>query len=251
MGLGLPGLAGGNSGQGLSGLLGGITGTGSGGLGNMTGMPGLDSQAGGGGGVMSLNGGINMSQIPFIGGLFPNPNEAAMQQAIQNAGGQFAAYRPQLAQAYQNLAGDQLAALQGPQNALMQMYGGKPPPGPSISNPSPGGPPSTSTPPPSGGSLGGLIGGMVGGGGQGGSQGAGGLGGLFGGLPGLGGGNPMSGLPGFGNGQSGGPLGGILGGMGLPGKMGMASMNPLAGNDANHVVSNIFTGGLASLLGGI
>jgi hypothetical protein len=252
MGSGLGGLLGGNSGQGMGGMLGGLTGTGSGGLGNMTGMPGLDSQAGGGGGIMSLNGGINLSGIPFIGGMFPNPNEAAMQQGIKNVQAATAAYRPQMAQAYQNLAGDQLAALQGPQQALLQMYGGQPPPGPSISNPSHGGSPSmqASSPPPqasggsSGGSSGGFLGGMLGGDPLGGLMGAGGLGGI------LGGGGMTSGLPGFGNGQSGGPLGGILGGMGPIGKMGAASMNPLAGNDANHVMANMFTGGLASLLGG-
>lgn len=203
----------------------------------------LGGQAGGGGGIMSGSGGLNMSQIPFIGGMFPNPNEAAMQQAIQQSQNDLSAYRPQMAQAYQNLAGNQLASYQPAQGALMQMYGGSIPQGPTIANPSPGGmPPGQSSPqqPPSGGSsssgdpLSGLMGGLpgLGGGGLPGLGGAGGLGGLMGG----------GGLPGFGGSSTGlpGPLG----------KVADASMNPFAGGDANHVAANILTGGLASLLGG-
>lgn len=228
----LPGLGGGGGG---GDILGGMLGSGGQG-------------AGGGGGILSNNGGgMQLYNMPFIGGLFPNPNEQAKLQAIKQVGQNYGAYRPEMAQAYQNMIGSQLGALQPAQGALMQMYGGKPPPGPTISNPSPGGSPLPPPQPSSGGSPGGSSGGS-----------GGGLGSLFGGLPGMGG---MGGLPGM----SGiGGLGGMLGGGGLPGFGGSstglpgplgsvanASMNPFAGKDATHVADNMLTGGLASLLGGI
>lgn len=218
--MGLPGLGGGGGGDMLGGMLG------SGGQG-----------AGGGGGILGNNGGgLQLYNMPFIGGLFPNPNEQAKLQAIKQVGQNYAAYRPQMAQAYQNMIGSQLGSLQPAQNALMQMYGGKPPPGPTISNPSPGGSPPSPPPASSGGSPGGSsgggLGGIFGGGGLPGLGGIGGLGGLLGG----------GGLPGFGGSSTGlpGPLGSVAN----------ASMNPFAGKDATHVADNMLTGGLASLLGG-
>ncbi len=68
--------------------------------------------------------GMNLSGIPFIGGMFPDPNQKAMRDALANASAMMGAQRAQTAGAYQNLANNMLGAMQPAQNALTMMYGG-------------------------------------------------------------------------------------------------------------------------------
>lgn len=105
MGMGLPGLGGGGGGGG--GLLGGLPGIG--GAGN--------------GGTLIGQGGINLSGIPFIGGMFPNPNEAANRDAMAAAGQAYGNMRPQMAQGYQNIASQFQNQLAPVHQALDNMYG--------------------------------------------------------------------------------------------------------------------------------
>jgi hypothetical protein len=226
---------------------------------------GLFSDTGGIGGMMSGMGeglGINLSGIPFIGGLFPNPAEKAMRDSLANAVTSYGNMREPQAQGYQNLMGRVGQSFAPVQSALSWMYGGPDqggagggsgqapsgPPPPQMGTPLA---PAQSAPQQSpGGSFGALgpfrspLGGAPGGGG------GGGLAGMIpgfsgGGLPGLprlpglpGGGGPPdvpgmpSGLPGMGGlpGMSGSPLGGLGGGLGglLPG-MGGGNGGPLGG----------------------
>lgn len=202
------------------------------------------SDEGGIGGLMMGMGdmtGINLSGIPFVGGLFPDPNQKAMRDALQNASNMMGAQRAQTAGAYQNLANNALGALQPAQNALYQMYGGgsqplgtydfgqsAPPLPPHLISQTrgmdtilagAGNDLAANFPGNSGG--GGLLGGLLGGG-----NGTGGLGGMLGGM--LGGpSGGQGGMPFFGGGQvgalrpmnqqpsgGGGLLGGLLGGGG-------------------------------------
>ncbi len=75
-------------------------------------------------GGVSEGTGINLSGIPFVGGLFPDPNQKAMREALMNASNQMALQRQQSAAGFQNLAGQMLSAYAPAQNALSQMYGG-------------------------------------------------------------------------------------------------------------------------------
>ncbi len=79
-------------------------------------------------GGVSDSTGINLSGIPFVGGLFPDPNQKAMREALMNASNQMGAQRAQSAAGFQNLAGQMLSAYAPAQNALSQMYGGPSPP---------------------------------------------------------------------------------------------------------------------------
>lgn len=159
------------------------------------------------GGIQNSTG-INLSGIPFLGGLFPDPNQKAMRDALNSASSMMGNQRVQQAAGYQNLANNALGALQPAQNALSQMYGGTGQMGPTP----PGGfqpgwlpqqqAPQQSSGGGSGDMLGGILGGILGGGG--------------GGMPGLGGGI-MPGM--FGQGSKGsfsplGLLGGLFGGGG-------------------------------------
>lgn len=92
-------------------------------------MFGGGSSGAGGGGIIGDNGGVNMSQIPFIGGMMPNPNEKAMREALQRAQVAYGDHRGQSAQAYQNMLGQVLNSYQPVQNALGAMYGGPKQPG--------------------------------------------------------------------------------------------------------------------------
>jgi hypothetical protein len=80
--------------------------------------------AGNGGTLIGQNG-INLSGIPFIGGMFPNPNEAAMRDAMGAAGQSYANMRPQMAQGYQNLASQFQNQMSPAAQALANMYGGQ------------------------------------------------------------------------------------------------------------------------------
>ena len=108
MGMGLPGLGGGGGGSG--GMLGG-------------GLPGIGGA--GNGGTLLGQGGINLSGIPFIGGMFPNPNEAAMRDAMGAAGQSYANMRPQMAQGYQNMVSQFQNQMSHAAQALANMYGGQ------------------------------------------------------------------------------------------------------------------------------
>lgn len=182
------------------------------------------SDEGGIGGLMMGMGdmtGINMSGIPFIGGMFPDPNQKAMRDALQNASNMMGAQRSQSAAAYQNAANNMLGALQPAQNALSMMYGGGggtptggfdmsqfgPPQGAQmvpqyrgIDRALAGASNDLSASFPGGSGGGGMLGGLFGGG-----NGSGGLGGLLGGL--------LGGPSGGGGGGMGGGLGGLLGGL--------------------------------------
>jgi hypothetical protein len=70
-------------------------------------------------------GGLQMSQIPFIGGMFPNPNEAAMRDAMTAAGQAYANMRPQQAQGYQNIMSQVQNQMAPASQALANMYGGQ------------------------------------------------------------------------------------------------------------------------------
>lgn len=112
MGMNLPGLGGGGGG----GMLGGLLGGGGGG--------GLIGGAGNGGTLLG-QGGINLSGIPFIGGMFPNPNEGAVRDAMAAAGQSYANMRPQMAQGYQNIASQFQNQMAPASQALANMYGGQ------------------------------------------------------------------------------------------------------------------------------
>lgn len=115
---GLPGLGGGG---GLGGLFGGNANAGM-----MTGLNGINGSAGGGGGMFSnQNGGLQLSQIPFIGGLFPNPNEGAVRDAFNAAGQSYGGMRGQMGQGYQNIASHFQNQMAPARQALMNMYGGQ------------------------------------------------------------------------------------------------------------------------------
>ena len=116
MGMGLPGMGGGSSGGG--GLLGGLLGGGGGGGG------GLIGGAGNGGTLIGQNG-INLSGIPFIGGMFPNPNEGAARDAMNAAGQAYGNMRPQMAQGYQNMVSQFQNQMSPASQALANMYGGQ------------------------------------------------------------------------------------------------------------------------------
>lgn len=239
----------------------------------------------GGGGLISNNGalggmfqgmgdslGINFSGIPFIGGMFPNPAEAAANEAIRQAAGVYGGLIPQIAQAYGNLHQNALGNFGPVQNALRQIYGGDtgmggaPVGGPNgrdvALNRQMGGSAGGLTgafgglPSPSYGPGGGLLGGLSGMPGLGSLPGLGGGGMPFGGaggLPGLGGlfggGGGMPGLPGLGGG---GGLPGIGGGGGLPGMPGGGGGGGLLGS--LPIIGGLFGGGKGGgggLLGGL
>ena len=119
------------------------TGNGSSNTNPVPGDTGMISTQGVGG--QALNGiagglGINLSGIPFIGSMFGDPRGAAMQAALKSSGDAYGGMRAQNAQAFQNMVGDQMAALHPAQQALMQMYQGTAPPaGPSALQPTPPG----------------------------------------------------------------------------------------------------------------
>src|SRR5512139_673449 len=100
--------------------MGGLFGGGGGGAGGSGSLLGNNGMVGG------LMGGIglNLSQIPFVGGMFPDPNAPAMQAAMQNAANTYASQRPVTAQAFENLMNQVRAGYQPAQNALASMYGG-------------------------------------------------------------------------------------------------------------------------------
>ncbi len=219
--------------------------------GMVTGLNGINGGPGGGGGMFSnTNGGLQLSQIPFIGGLFPNPNEGAARDAMAAAGAAYGAMRPSSAQGYQNLVSQNQNALAPAHQALANMYGGQHGQnsdvtaamadqsgstggnygaavgsmlagGPKPSDNSGKGNPAMSflnTLDPLGGlgSLGGAMGGFMGlGGGQGGPMGA-----VQGGMSNPPGGGLLGGILG-GGGGGGGLLGGLLGGGGGGGPLGM------------------------------
>jgi len=166
--------------------------------------------------------GLNLSGIPFIGGMFPNPNAGAMSQGFANAAQSYADRRMPTAAAYQQGLQNALTALNPAANALNMMYGG-------MSSEAPAGPPGA---PPGGDPgfqqrplqdaspkpsitpdmvLGGLRGGRM--------PSPGGLAGAI--LGGLRGGGRGGGLP---------PLGGIMGRLpGFPGPPGFGGPGGLGG----------------------
>lgn len=193
---------------------------------------GLIGGAGGGGAIASDTGplgmgtelmtgvtGIQPSRLPFVGGLFPNPDEKAMRQAMADAAASYQAARPQSAAAWNAALGNMMGAYSPAQSALAQMYGGTQAPPPA--GPPPGQPMAqaqsmlpSQPPKPQGASA---IGGLFGGGPVASMGGMlrGATGGLFGGAPGAGAGAALGGfVPG------GGPLGGMPGAGGLAGLLG-------------------------------
>lgn len=208
---------------------------------------------GGGGGFNGTSfigdsGGVNLSGLPFVGGLFPNAAQQQQRQAMADAASAYGAMRPGVAQGFGNIWSGVQQAYTPAERALQAMYGGGTAPNsggwaPGGARPMPGGGPSSITsgggPRPSdnsgggsspfgqGGLLGMASGDPLGGAlfGQGGPMGfagrqaggalggGGGLGGLLGGggLFGGGGGSPLGGLGGIFGGGGGGPLGGLFG----------------------------------------
>lgn len=170
--------------------------------------------------------GINLSGIPFVGGMFANPAEAQMRDSMAGAANQYQGMREPAAQGFQNMMGRTHDMYQPAHDALNWMYGspqqpqapqGQPPqmgaPPPQAPTPHPqahssgGGGPAMST---IGAGLGGLLGGGpvgalgagLGANAMGSGSAKGGLGGMLGGF--AGGGT----LGGYGGG-----LGGLLGGL--------------------------------------
>lgn len=206
---------------------------------------GLISDSGGLGGMLGgLSGGlgINLSGIPFVGGMFGSPEEAAMRQSMANAVQSYQNMREPQAQGYQSAMARFGQGMQPVQSALNWMYGG-PEAGQGGQAPpqqSPG--PAPSVPPSGGGGTSLFPSGGGGGGGGGLLGGIGGIGGMLGlgqnaplGLPGpgLGGalsGNPTGNLPGLGwKGPSGMPGGGMLSGLPGMGGGGIPGLGSLGG----------------------
>lgn len=196
-------------------------------------LPGGGSTgAGGNGGFNGTSfigdeGGVNLSGLPFVGGLFPNAAQRQQRELQMQASNTMGAMRPGIAEGFQNIWNGVQQAYNPAQQALMSIYGGKPPGGPPIGGAmgsaagsmAGGGAPSKPVDPwtagaglPAGfrpssatGFMGSMpiVGGMLGG-----------MGGLF---PGGGGGGPMGGLGGMVPSFGGGGLPGGLGGGGLGG----------------------------------
>lgn len=187
----------------------------------------FDDSGGGIGGMMTGMGqglGINLSGIPFVGGLFPDPAQKAMRDSLAAAVGSYQNMREPQAQGYQNLMARAGAGFAPVQSALNWMYGGpdqsqpSPPsssgsPGPSYNSPSPS--QGMQSPGPSPSALTNMATQSVNPGGL--------MGSVMGNLPGMGGGGPLGGIPGFGGGMPGLPKGApsLSGGLpslpGLPG----------------------------------
>lgn len=209
--------------------------------------------AGGNGGFNGTSfigdeGGVNLSGLPFVGGLFPNAAQRMQRELQTQASNTMGAMRPGIAEGFQNIWNGVQQAYNPAQQALMSIYGGKPQGGADwlssaaqpIGSQSGGGAPKPAPPDPwststsaiaSSGIRGGqanpggfmgqipIVGGMMGGmGGM--MPGGGGFPGLGGGgMPGMGGGGLGGMIPGMG-GQGGGPLGGLMPGMGGGGGLG-------------------------------
>lgn len=156
-------------------------------------MGALGGGGGGMGGPMDMMSGamgsmgldMGLHKMPIIGGFFQNPNELHKREQFSRAGRAYGAYRPEMAQAWQNAMGNRSSAFQGANNVLASMYGGggsappaqmgRTPMGPSMmlqGASMPGRAPVTA-----GGFLGGMgLGGLLGGSGM---PGGGFLGGMF------------------------------------------------------------------------
>lgn len=75
------------------------------------------------GGVAGPTGGLALSKLPIIGGLFPSAEDSFKQQQMQQAGREYSAYRPELAQARENVMRQKVMAMQPMNNAMGAMYG--------------------------------------------------------------------------------------------------------------------------------
>jgi hypothetical protein len=64
-----------------------------------------------------------LNKIPLIGSFFDSPEQADLQNSMQQASGTYSALRPQMAQAVQNAKANQLGAYRGMENLLAQKYG--------------------------------------------------------------------------------------------------------------------------------
>lgn len=191
-------------------------------------LPGFGSSGNGGNGgfngtsFIGDQGGVNLSGLPFVGGLFPNAAQQMQRQMMANAANTLGAMQPGIAQGFQNIFNGTQQAYGPAQRALAMMYGGAPASAPSGDMGSLAGKFAAGGAAPSGGGgqspgsalsqANGMLG-IGGGGGGGGFMGS--LTGLLGATP-LGGGGPLGGLMGGGGGGLGGILGGLGGGGGGP-----------------------------------
>jgi hypothetical protein len=66
---------------------------------------------------------VQAHNLPFIGNMFPNPNEAAMQQRYAEAMAALSQYRPVQQRAAMNALRNQSTMLQPMNNAMGEMYG--------------------------------------------------------------------------------------------------------------------------------
>jgi hypothetical protein len=66
---------------------------------------------------------LGMHKLPFVGGMFENPDEAQQREQMHNMALAYSAYRPELAQARMNALGNQMSLYQPAVNSLMGMYG--------------------------------------------------------------------------------------------------------------------------------
>ena len=79
---------------------------------------------GGGGGMLGgLGLDLSLNKLPIIGNFVQNPQEQFKLAQMQEAGRQYGAYRPELAQARQNIMAQKFMGLQPMNNAMGQMYG--------------------------------------------------------------------------------------------------------------------------------